>query len=70
MLRASSRLLFADIFGLTCWVVAGTGEGSAGSDTGAAESEVSGPRWRSGRSSALGAMIGIVNRSPKSAFCT
>lgn len=70
MPRASSRLLFADVFGLTCWVVAGTGDGAAGSDDGAADSEAPGSGSRSGCGSASDAMIGIVNRSPKSAFWT
>jgi hypothetical protein len=68
--RASRRILFADVFGLTCWVVDGAGDEAAGSDDGAAGPDLVGPGSGSGCGSVLGALMGIVNRSPKSAFWT
>lgn len=70
MPRASRRLLFADVFGLTCCAMKGTGEGAVSSEDGAAGPEFVGPGSCSGCNSALGATMGIVNRSPKSAFWT
>lgn len=70
VLGGSRRLLFADVFGLTCWVAEGTGVGFSGSEGKAALAWLAGSGSRCGWFSASGAMTGMVNRSPKSASWT
>lgn len=75
----SSRLLFAEVFGLVRWAADGAGagdgagdgaagDGAAGDGDGPAASEESGSG--SGAGAGSGAMPGMANRLPKSAFCT
>lgn len=68
----SSRLLFAEVFGLVRWTCDGTGDGTgagaAGPDDGPTGSEDSGSG--TGSSSGADVMPGMENKLPKSAFCT